>query len=95
MSIFKQMEESKLTLEEIQELVLLLADVLPKVKRKVDAESRQAILAKNLRDKLSSDGTITVPTDLGKPCEDLEKGYKLLESATIKLTKFKESIVEN
>lgn len=93
MSIFKQMEGSELTLEEIQEVVLLLTDVLPKVKRRVDAESKGAILARNLREKLASEGSITVPEGLGSKCEDLEKGYKLLESATVKLTKFKESII--
>lgn len=94
MSIYKQMEDSRLTLDEIQELITLLKDVLPKVKQKLDSKTRAYILAKNLRENLMKDGSLSISADAVDSPDDLEKGYNLLESANLKLSKFKESIIE-
>ena len=88
MSVYKQMEEAGLTLEEIQELLQLLKGALPKIKQRVDSKIRTAILAKNLRANLMKGSGIDIPHDIDDASEDLEKGYNLLVSANGKLSKF-------
>jgi hypothetical protein len=96
MSIFKQMEESRLTPEEIQELLYLLESALPKIKRKVDAEDRTIILARNLGENLAKDGdgSLTIPDSLHVTENKYKNGYQLLVSANQKLVKFNEAIGE-
>ena len=87
-NILKQMEQSGLTLEEVQELTEVLEPVLRKVERQLDHEKRVEKLGNNLRKSMAEEGTIEIPVELGSKVQTLEKSYKLLQSANIKLVKF-------
>ena len=94
MSVFKQAEEAKLTLEEIQELLTLLEEVLPKIESRVKQEKNLGIIQRNLRDEFTSKDTgIKVPI-MGSDEKSLDRGYKLLMSVNNKLGKFKDLIEE-
>jgi hypothetical protein len=82
MSILKQLEETKITPEEIQELLLLLEDVLPKIEHKAKADKALRVLGDNLRAKVKD---IQV-TDIDSK-ENLDAGLEKLKSVKVKLEK--------
>jgi hypothetical protein len=94
MSILKQLEGSKLTPEEIQELISLLTDVIPKIESRVKERKNYNKLSKNLGDSLSKvkmQGTSSIEVPQSKSeSEDLELGVKRLKSAHTKLKEFSE-----
>lgn len=88
MSALKQMEEMKLTPEEIQELVILLDSILPKVQERVKKGNQFSILTRNLSEKLSLDSGIeygTTSQEVAERQKDMENGFNLLTSARKKL----------
>lgn len=93
MSLLKQMEESRLTLEEIQELVTLLTDVLPKIEVRAKKDRNMSALAKNLQSGLSKIKGFNIE-DIKIPENDYATGYERLKSAKDKLVKFTEVIKE-
>lgn len=91
MSLLKQMEAAKLTLEEVQELIELLEGVLPKIERKIKTDERQHKLSTNLRNELIKDGSSMIEIPEVKSVSR-DAGYKHLLSAKIKLVQFKEVV---
>jgi hypothetical protein len=94
MSILKQLEGSKLTPEEIQELIALLTDVIPKIESRIKERRNYNRLSKNLGDSLSKvrmQGTSSIDVPQAQPeSEDLDLGIKRLKSAHTKLKEFSE-----
>jgi lipase chaperone LimK len=95
MSIYKQMEDAKLTPEEIQELLDLLGSVLPKIEQRIKINKNLNTLTKNLTNELQKaelEGNGIIPTTQLKEKVDITVGFGLLKSASVKLAKFADII---
>lgn len=90
MSVLKQMEEARLSPEEVQEIIELLDSQLPKIKNRVDEQAKFSTLANNLKDSILKHGAEGIVIPEIKPT--LANGFKLLTSAKSKLEKFIELI---
>jgi hypothetical protein len=87
MSILKQMEETKLTPEEIQELISVLGTILPKIESKVSQNEVTNKLTKNLNNRMTEAGAGLMSVPESKE-PDLIKGLRLLKSSKSKLEHF-------
>ncbi len=86
MSVLKQLEEIKITPEEIQELLLLFEDVIPKIEHKYKADKALQALGDNLK-AIVKDISVGIGT---KP--DLGPGLAKLKSIRDKLQKAQDVI---
>jgi hypothetical protein len=88
MSILKQMEETKLTPEEIQELISVLSTVLPKIESRVVQNETTNKLTKNLNSRMAEAGGAGLMSVPQADESTLAKGLRLLKSSKSKLEHF-------
>ncbi len=93
MSVLKQAEEARLTLEEIQELVNLTLAIIPKLESKSKSLGGLNTLINNLSEafresNVGNTNTPIVDTDTDK----INKSIKLLRSGSVKLKKLLELV---
>lgn len=92
-TILKQMEESRLTPEEVQELITLLSAVLPKIGSKIKHAKSLANLSKNLSAGFSKNLSTSIEApNIKDESLALIDGFDKLTSAKNKLVLFTDSI---
>lgn len=87
MSIFKQMEETQLTPEEIQELLILLNDVIPKITSKLSSDRGMTTLESELKSRVKN---MEIPNFGNPKLKSLMEGLERLKSVQNKLKIFTE-----